>query len=353
MFSEERKSEIDASPLKTEAFSNTLNQVMNNALMRAIVYTKYGSPDVLELKEVERPTPKDDELLIKVHAVSVNRSDWEALIGKPLYARIGGLLRPRRHILGSDIAGRVEMAGKNTRQFKQGDEVFGDIAEHMGGFAEYVCARERALARKPATMTFEEVAAFPQAAVIALQGIRDKGQVKPGQKVLINGAGGAAGTFALQLAKLYGAEVTAVDSKEKLDFMRSLGADYVIDYTREDFTKNGKLYDLILDVIANRSVFAYRRALKPNGSYFAVGGSMAGLFQILFLGPWIKMSSGKNIRVLAVRPSRKDLVFVTELCEAGKIVPVIDKQYPLSEVPQALQYLGDGHAKGKVVITIE
>ena len=321
--------------------------------MKAIVYTKYGPPDVLQLKEVAKPIPRDDEVLIKVQAVSVNRSDWEGLRGKPLYARIGGLLKPRHPILGSDIAGRVEMAGRNVRRFQPGDEVFGDISGCLGGFAEYVCARESALALKPASMTFEEAAAIPQGAVIALQGIRDKGQVQPGQKVLINGAGGGAGTFALQLAKLYGAEVTGVDNTGKLDFMRSLGADHVIDYTREDFTKNGKQYDLILDVIAHRSVFAFKRALRSNGSYFLAGGSVATILQILLLGPWIRGITGKKIRVLAVKPNPKDLVHITELYEAGKVVPVIDRQYPLSEVPEALRYLGEGRTKGKVVITVE
>ena len=321
--------------------------------MKAIVYTKYGPPEVLQLKEVERPTPTDDEVLIKVQAVSVNRSDWEILTGTPLYARLGGLLRPRHQILGSDIAGRVELTGRNIRRFQQGDEVFGDILGRMGGFAEYVCARERSLALKPGSMTFEEAAAIPQAAVIALQGVRDKGQVKPGQKVLINGAGGGAGTFAVQLAKLYGAEVTGVDNAGKLDFMSSLGADHVIDYTREDFTKNGKQYDMVLDVVAHRSVFAYKRALRPNGSYFMVGGSVATLFQILLLGPWIRITTGKKIRVLAVRPNLKDMVHVTELCEAGKVVPVIDRRYTLSEVPEAIGYLGEGRVKGKVVITVE
>jgi NADPH:quinone reductase-like Zn-dependent oxidoreductase len=201
-------------------------------------------------------------------------------------------------------------------------------------------------------MTFDEAATIPQGAVIALQGIRDKGQVQPGQSVLINGAGGSAGTFAVQLAKFYGAEVTGVDNTGKLDFMRSLGSDHVIDYTREDFTKNGKQYDLILDVTAHRSVFAYPRALKPNGSYFCVGGSVATMLQILLLGPWIGRNTGKKIRILVVQPNRKDLVFVTELCEAGKIVPVIDRRYPLSEVPEALRYVGEGRAKGKVVITV-
>src|SRR5215204_4988983 len=320
--------------------------------MRAIVYTKYGPPEVLQLKEVEKPIPTDDEVLIKVQAASVNRSDWEGLRGTPLYARIGGILKPRHQILGSDIAGRVEMAGRNVRRFQPGDEVFGDIQGRMGGFAEYVCARESALALKPASMTFEAVAAIPQAAVIALQGIRDKGEVQPGEKVLISGAGGGAGTFAVQLAKLYGADVTGVDNTGKLDFMRSLGADHVIDYTREDFTKNGKQYDLILDIVAHRSVFAYKRALRSNGSYFLAGGSVATMFQILLLGPWIRRTTGKKIRILAVRPNTDDVDFVKELIEAGRVMPIIDETFPLSEVPEAISYVGDGRAQGKVVITM-
>jgi NADPH:quinone reductase-like Zn-dependent oxidoreductase len=320
--------------------------------MKAIVYTEYGPPEVLQLKEVPDPTPRDDEVLIKVQAVSVNRSDWEGLRGKPLYARIGGLLRPRHQILGSDIAGRVEVTGRNVRRFQPGDEVFGDILPRMGGFAEYVCARESALALKPASMTFEEVATIPQSAVIALQGIRDKGQVQPGQQVLINGAGGGAGTFAVQLAKLYGAEVTGVDNSGKQDFMRSLGADHVIDYTQEDFTRNGQQYDLILDIVAHRSVFAYKRALRSNGRYFLSGGSVATIFQILLLGPWIGVTTGKRIRIQAVRPNLEDMVHMTELYEAGKMVPVIDRRYPLSGVPEALRYLGEGRTTGKVVITV-
>jgi NADPH:quinone reductase-like Zn-dependent oxidoreductase len=320
--------------------------------MKAIVRYEYGSPDVLKLEEVARPTPTDDEILVKVHAVSVNRSDWEGLIGKPLYARLGGLRKPGNPILGSDIAGRVEMVGKNNNQFQPGDEVYGEMEDYHGGFAEYICTRGKDWALKPASMTFEEAAAIPQAGVIALQGIRTKGQVQLGQKVLINGAGGGGGSFAIQLAKLSGAEVTAVDSTGKLDFMRSLGADHVIDYTREDFTKNGKQYDMILDLIAYRSALAYARALKPNGRYFAVGGPVATLIQILLLGPWIRRTQGKNIQILAVQRNREDLVSITELCQAGKIIPVIDKRYPLSEVPQALRYLGEGHAKGKIVITV-
>ncbi|MBE7531122.1 MAG: NAD(P)-dependent alcohol dehydrogenase [Chloroflexi bacterium] len=320
--------------------------------MKAVIYHNYGSPDVLKLADVEKPTPTDDQLLIKIHAVSINGADWEGLIGKPLYARIGGLRKPGRPILGSDIAGRVESVGKNITEFKPGDELFGEIPGYHGGFAEYVCTHGKTMALKPASLTFEEAAAIPQAGVIALRAIREKGQVQPGQKVLINGAGGSAGSFAIQLAKLYGAEVTGVDNVGKLDFMRSLGADHVIDYTREDFTRNGKQYDLILDVIAHRSVFAYKRALSPNGSCFFVGGSVAVLFQILLIGPWIRKSADRNITFLAVPQNRKDLVAITELCETGKVVPVIDRRYSLSEVPEALRYVGEGRAKGKVVITL-
>lgn len=317
--------------------------------LKAIVYYEYGSPAVLKLEEVEKPTPTDDQILVKVHAVSVNRSDWEGLIGKPLYARLGGLRKPGYPILGSDVAGRVEMVGKNHPQFQPGDEVFGEMWNYHGGFAEYVCTQARGWALKPTGMTFEQAAAIPQAGVIALQGIRG---VQSGQKVLINGAGGGAGSFAIQLAKLNGAEVTGVDNTGKLDFMRSLGADHVIDYTRENYTKNGKQYDLILDVIAHRSVFAYGRALKPNGKYYAVGGSLGTFFQIFLLGPWIKRSTGKNINVLMVQRTQNDLLAITELCQTGKIVPVIDRQYPLQQVPEALQYLGDGRAQGKVVINV-
>jgi NADPH:quinone reductase-like Zn-dependent oxidoreductase len=273
------------------------------------------------------------------------------LIGKPLYTRLAGLRKPRHQILGSDIAGRVERVGKNIKEFQVGDELFGEIPGYHGGFAEYVCVPEKTLAQKPASLTFEEAAAIPQAGVIALRAIRTKGQVQPGQKVLINGAGGSAGTFAMQLAKLAGAEVTGVDHPDKFDFLRSLGADHVIDYTREDFTKTGKQYDLILDVIAHRSAFAYARALQPNGTYFFVGGSVAVLFQILLLGPLIKGATGKNIRLLAVPQNRQDLIAITELCEAGKVTPIIDRRYPLNQVPEALRYVGEGRHKGKVVIT--
>ena len=321
--------------------------------MKAIVQREYGSPDVLRLEEVETPTPTDAELLIKVHAVSINGSDWEGLTGKPLYARLGGLPKPRGKILGSDIAGRVEKVGKNIRQFKPGDEVFGEMPSYRGGFAEYVCVPEKAVIQKPSTLTFEQAAAIPQGAVIALQGIHHKGQVQPGQKVLINGAGGSAGTFAVQLAKYYGAEVTGVDNTGKLDFMHSLGADHIIDYTRQDFTKNRNQYDLILDVIAYRSAFAYARPLKRGGTYFFVGGSVVLLFQSLLLGPLLQRTTGKNVRILIVQRNQEDLLFVTQLCETGKIVPVIDKRYSLDEVPEALRYVGERRAKGKVVITLD
>lgn len=320
--------------------------------MKAIVYDRYGTTDLLQLQEVATPVPGDDEVLIKIHATSLNRSDWESLIGRPLYARLGGLFRPVRHILGSDIAGRVEQVGKNVTQFKPGDDVFGDILDTMGGFAEYVCAQEKRLALKPAAMSYVEASTIPQAGVIAVQAIRDTGELRPGRKVLINGAGGATGAFTVQLAKMYGAEVTAVDNNSKLDFMRSLGADHVIDYTRQDYTKGNEDYDLILDLVAHRSIFAYPRVLKPNGSYFMVGGSVAIMLQILTLGPILHKSTGKNVRILVVRPNIKDMLFFTELCETNKIKLFIDRCFPLDEVPKAIQYLGDGHAKGKLVIAV-
>ena len=321
--------------------------------MKAIVYEEYGSPDLLHLAELAKPIPTDDQILIKIHAVSINGSDKENLIGKPLYARMGGLRRPGNPILGSDIAGRVEAVGKNNTEFEPGDAVFGEIPGYRGGFAEYVCVDGKTMMRKPAGLTFEQAAAIPQAGVISFQGICDKGQVQPGQKVLINGAGGSAGSFAIQLAKQRGAEVTGVDNAHKFDFMRSLGVDKVIDYTQEDFTRSGEQYDLILDLIAHRSVFAYQRALRPNGTYFFVGGSVGVLFQLLLLGSLMKKIAGKNIRLLAVPQNRKDLISITKLCEAGEVVPIIDRQFPLDEVPEALRYVSEGQAKGKVVITVK
>jgi NADPH:quinone reductase-like Zn-dependent oxidoreductase len=323
--------------------------------MKAIVYTKYGLPDVLLLKEVEKPVPEDNEVLIKVHAASVNSWDWDLLRGKPFANRLMfGLLKPKIKILGVDVAGRVESIGGNVKQFQPGDEVFGDISGcGWGGFAQYVCARETALALKPAGMTFGQAAAVPQAAVLALQGLRYKGQIQPGQKVLINGAGGGAGTFAVQIAKFFGAEVTGVDSTRKLEMMRSIGADHVIDYTKEDFIKNGRHYDLILDVVTYRSIFDYKRALSPKGIYVMLGGgSWARVFQAMFLGPLISTAGSKKMGVLMHKPNTSDLGFMKELFEAGKVIPVIDRRYPLNEVPEALRYFGEGHAKGKVVITM-
>jgi NADPH:quinone reductase-like Zn-dependent oxidoreductase len=316
--------------------------------MKAIVYHRYGSPDVLQLKEVEKPAPKDNEALVQVHAASVNAADWHMLRGRPFLLRVvWGLVGPKNRILGADIAGRVDAVGGNAKQFQPGDEVFGDLSEWgRGGFAEYACVPEKALALKPARMTFEEAAAVPVAAVVALQGLRDEGHIQPGQKVLVNGASGGVGTFAVQIAKYFGAEVTGVCSTRKLDMVRSIGADQVIDYTQEDFTQSGQRYDLVLDVAAYRSISDYRRVLSPTGIYVLVGGSMARIIQASFTGR-------KNIRTLGVKPNKEDLVLVKGLLEAGEVVPVVDRRYPLHEVAEALRYYGGGHAQGKVVITVE
>lgn len=320
--------------------------------MNAVVFTRYGSPDVLELREVEKPTPKDNEVLIRVHAASLNDWDWGALQGIPFVNRlIFGLFHPKKQILGSDVAGRIEAVGRNVRQFRPGDEVFGDLSGRWGGFAEYVCARDNALALKPPAMTFEQAAAIPQAAMLAVQGLGAMGRIRPGQRLLINGAGGGVGTFAIQIAKLYGVEVTGVDSPDKLDLLRSLGAAHVIDYTREDFTRSGQRYDLILDVKTTRSILDCARALGPEGTYVTVGGSMPRLFQALLLRPWIRIARKKNIRVVALKQNR-DLAYMKELFEAGKVVPVIDGVYTLRDVPRAFRRFGEGRHKGKVVITL-
>ena len=320
--------------------------------MKAIVYEKYGPPDVLRLKEVEKPTPKEDEVLVKVHAASINYSDWHILRGDLLLRLMGnGLLKPKHKILGDDIAGRVEAVGVNVKQFQPGDEVFG--ISNFGAFAEYVSVHENALALKPASMTFEEAAAVPVAGITALQGLRDHGQIQPGQKVLINGASGGVGTFAVQIAKSFGAEVTGVCSTRKLDMLRSIGADVVIDYTKEDSTQNGPRYDLIFAVGGYRSIFDYKLALSPEGIYVCAGGSSAQYFQGLLLGPLISMVGRKKLGSMYANPNQKDYVFLIELLEAGKVVPVIDRRYPLSEVPEALRYYGEGHTRGKVVITVE
>ena len=289
-------------------------------------------------------------MLVRVRAASVNRSDWEGLTGKPFYARFGGLLRPRNSILGSDVAGQVEAVGSSHTHFKVGDEVFGEMAAYSGGFAEYVCTLGSYWAIKPVGLSFEQAADIPQAGVIALQGLRNG--IRPGQSVLINGAGGGAGSFAVQLAKTYGAEVSGVDNTAKLDFMRSLGADHVIDYSKEDFTRSGKTYDLIIDLVAQRSAFVCSRALKPNGRYYAVGGSLIAILQLLFFGPVIRGTSGRQVGLLMVRRNRSDLEFIAGLCAAGKLVVPIDRRYPLSEAPAALRRLGEGRAKGKLVIVV-
>ncbi len=330
--------------------------------MKAIVCTKYGPPDVLQLKEVERPTPKEGEVLVRVHASSLNGADLETLRGD-FIVRMVAPLRPTYKILGTDIAGRVEAVGRSVKQFQPGDEIWGDLTEYgWGALAEYVRVPEDALRPKPASMTWEEAAAYPQAAVLALQNLREapmgvrpehKRPLQSGQKVLINGAGGGVGTFAVQIAKHFGAEVTGVDSTMKLDMLRSIGADHVIDYTQEDFTKSGQRYDLIVDVVARRSILAYRRALNPGGICVFVGGSTAGIFQAMFLGPLVSRSGSKKMGVVIWKPNRKeDLALLGELFEAGKVVPVIDRRYPLSEVPEALRYLSEEPHLGKIVITV-
>ena len=319
--------------------------------MKAIVYTKYGGPEVLQIKEVATPTPKHDEVLIKVYAVSINDWDFGLLQGDFINRVLNGFIKPKRTILGSDIAGRIEAVGKTVTQFKTGDEVYGDLSGRWGGFAEYVCAPEKALALKPAGMSFEEAAAIPQAAMLAVQGLVDKGKIQSGQKLLINGAGGGVGTFAVQIAKLYGVEITGVDSTGKLDMMRSMGFDHVIDYTREDFTKNGECYDLILDAKTNRSMFDYRRALCLHGIYVTVGGSMGRLLQALLLGPSISRISKKHLAIVTLKPN-KDLAYMNELFEAGKLKAVIEGPYKLNEFAEAFRIFGKGEHKGKVVISM-
>jgi NADPH:quinone reductase-like Zn-dependent oxidoreductase len=322
--------------------------------MKAVVCTEYGSPDVLQLKEIPKPTPKDNEALVRVHASSLNGADLETLRGD-FIVRMAAPRKPMYKILGTDIAGRIEAVGGNVGQFQPGDEIWGDLSAcGWGAFAEYVCVPEDELRLKPASMTWEEAAAYPQAAVLALQYLRGKRPIQPGQKVLINGAGGGVGTFAVQIAKYLGAEVTGVDSTKKLDMLRSIGADHVIDYTKEDFTKSGQRYDLIFDVVARRSIFAYKRALNPEGICVFVGGSTATIFQALLLGPLISRTGSQKMGIVMWKPNKEeDLAFLGELSEAGKVVPVIDRSYPLSEVPEALRYLDEEPHLGKIVITME
>ena len=317
--------------------------------MKAIVYTKYGPPDVLQFKEIATPTPADDEVLIKLYAASVNPRDWHFMRG---HVRLmgGGLRKPKVTRLGVDVAGQVEAVGRNVTQFKPGEEVFGAC---RGAFAEYVCAVEDKLALKPANISFEDAAAVPMAAITALQGLRDKGRIQPGHKVLVDGASGGVGTFAVQIAKSFGAEVTAVCSTRNVDTARSIGADHVIDYTREDFTQSGQCYDLIMAANAYHSIFDYRRALSRDGIFVMVGGGWIQILQAMLLGPFLSRIGSKKMRFFIAKINTKDLVFLKDLLEAGKVVPVIDRRCPLSEVAEALRYLGEKHAQGKVVITVE
>jgi len=322
-------------------------------MMKAIVQEKYGSPDVLKMKEVEKPTPGDEEVLVKVHAASVNDWDWAYLTGTSLVNRLmNGLLKPQTPILGCDIAGVVESVGSQVKKLKPGDKVYGDLCEDgFGGFAEYVCAHENSLALKPAGMTFQQAAAIPQAAMLAVQGLRDHWKMEPGQKILINGAGGGVGTFGVQIAKLSGVEITGVDSTDKLELMLSLGFDHVIDYTQEDFTKTGQRYDMILDNKMNRSIFAYNRALNPGGKYIVAGGSNFWIFLTSMMAPFINAMSKRKFHLLLLKPN-KDLDYMNELFEAGNVKPVIDGPYQLEEVPEAFRYFGEGKHKGKIIINV-
>jgi NADPH:quinone reductase-like Zn-dependent oxidoreductase len=318
--------------------------------MKAMVYHDYGSPDNLEMQEIDIPAVRDDQVLVRVHAASVNALDWHFLTGTPFLARImaGGLLKPKQKILGVDLAGRVEAVGASVTRFQPGDEVFGGCGSG-GAFAEYACAGEEAIQPKPANVTFEEAAAAGAAAHTALQGLRDGGQIKAGQNVLINGASGGVGTFAVQIAKSFGAEVTGVCSTRNLDMVRSIGADQVIDYTQEDFTRNGQCYDLIFDVAAKLSFSDCKRALSPMGIYVTTEFSPA----LALGGLWASMTGDKKlVSRLAKPPSEADWAFMKELLERGQVTPVIDRRYALREVPEALRYLGKGHARGKVVITM-
>ena len=320
--------------------------------MKAVIYEKYGTAENLELKEIGKPVPKEDEVLIKIHAVSINDWDWQLLQGIPFINRIiNGLFKPKIKILGSDVAGKIEAIGNDVKQFKLGDEVYGDLSNTWGGFAEYVCAKENALALKPAGMTFGQAAAIPQAAMLAVQSLIDKGNIQDGQKILINGAGGGVGTFGIQIAKQCDVEVTGVDNAEKLAMMKSLGFDYVIDYNKEDFTKSEYRYDLIIDTKTNRCVFEYVRALNPNGIYASVGGSTTKLLSVIIFAPLIKMILKKTMQLVVLKLN-KDLAYINNLFKDGKIMPVLDEPYKLSELPEAMRSFGEGRHKGKIIITV-
>ena len=320
--------------------------------MKAVGRDRYGTPDVLELRDVAKPTPSAAQVQVRVLAASVNDWDWGMLRGSPESRLLGGLIRPRVHILGCDIAGRVEAVGGDVTAFRPGDEVYGDVSgSGFGAFAEYVCAPAAGLAHKPAGMTFEQAAAIPQAGMLAVQGLIDVGRIRSGQKVLLNGAGGGVGTFALQIARLYGAEVTVVDKLGKLDMLRAMGADHVVDYLKDDFTKGGERYDLILDAKTDRSPFAYVRVLAPGGTYVTVGGSILRLLQALVLGPLIARLYHKHLRIVGLKPN-KDLAYMNELFEAGTLRPVLDGPYALADLPEAFRFFGTGDHKGKIIVTM-
>jgi NADPH:quinone reductase-like Zn-dependent oxidoreductase len=323
--------------------------------MKAIVYHEYGSPDVLELREIDKPVVEDDEVLVRVRAASANPADWHFMRGQPYIMRPqSGLRKPRNSVLGRDISGQVEAVGKDVTRFRPGDEVFGDV--ETAGFAEYRCVTEGFLGPKPANLTFEQAAAVPLAALTALQGLRDAGQVQPEQKVLIIGASGGVGTFAVQIAKWLGADVTGVCSTRNVEMVRSLGADHVIDYTQEDFTQSGQKYDLIFQLAGTRSPSDCRRALTPKGTLVLSSGESDGrwigpvdrIIKAVALSPFVSQKLGSFL----AKPNEEDLQFLKELIEAGKVKPVIGRRYPLSEAPEAIRYLEEGHARGKVVITV-
>ena len=323
--------------------------------MKAIVTTRYGPPEVLQLREIATPVPADDEVLIKLYASSVNPVDSFAMRG-PLFflPPIGRLLKPQQEVIGADVAGRVQSVGRDVKQFQPGDEVFGGSfgKRGLGGFAEYVCTAEDRLARKPANISFDGAAAVPVAAITALQGLRDKGRIQPGQRVLVDGASGGVGTFAVQIAKSFGAEVTAVCSPRNVNTARSIGADHVIDYTQENFTRSEKRYDLILGANAHHSIFDYMPALNPGGIFVMVGGAMVRILQAILLEPFLSRIGSKKMYFFLANINTKDLDFLKDLLEAGRIVPVIDRRYPLSEAADAIRYREEGHAQGKVVITV-
>ena len=323
--------------------------------MKAIYARKYGGPEVLELRDIERPSPKPNEVLVKVHAASLNAADIEILRGA-WSSRFMSPLRPKNKIIGTDVAGKIEAVGDEVTELKVGDEVLGDLLYHgHGTFAEYVCAPEKAFTLKSSSMSFEEAATYPQAGVIALQALRGKKQIESGHKVLINGGGGGMGTFGIQIAKNYGAEVTGVDSARKLEVMQSIGADHVLDYQQDDFTKIGNTYDVIVDTVAKRTIAEYKRLLNPGGLFVMIGGSRSAIFQALVLGPRHSGDDDKHLGLnLWSKPyNKEDMGFLEELFESGDVVPVIDRRCPLSKVPEALKYLEEGLAIGKVVITMD